>query len=176
MTWPSASAKIAKLTGNSSRGGCGGCGGTTRASRGCHPALATMTTSTNNNQEGYNLQILGSQKETSGVAALALLCVIVLSSLRVVRRVFYEGFWVLHVVGYVGFFVTVCYHTVYAAPWIFPPLAFYGVDVMLRLGRFRIKDASLSAVDQNMTIVRTLLYHHLLSYISCFLFCCFAVY
>ena len=104
------------------------------------------------------------------VAALALLCVIVLSSLRVVRRVCYEGFWVVHVVGYVGFFVTVCYHTVYAAPWIFPPLAFYGLDVMLRLGRFRIKDASLTAVDQNMTIVRILLYHLLLSRVSRFPF------
>jgi len=33
----------------------------------------------------YNLPILGQQKETSGVAALALLCIIVLSSLRPVR-------------------------------------------------------------------------------------------
>ena len=82
----------------------------------------------------------------------------------------------LHVVGYVGFFVTVCYHTVYAAPWIFPPLAFYGLDVLLRLGRFRIKDASLSAVDQNMTIVRILtISSSSISYLlfSVLLFCCF---
>lgn len=106
----------------------------------------------------YGLAILGSQKETSGVAAFGLLCVIVLTSLRPIRRLFYQGFWVVHVLGYVAFFVTICYHTIYASPWIFPPLAFYGLDILLRLFRYRIKDASLTAVDQNMTIVRILLF------------------
>ncbi|KAK7676992.1 hypothetical protein QCA50_020021 [Cerrena zonata] len=101
----------------------------------------------------YGLAILGSQKETSGVAAFGLLCVIVLTSLRPIRRLFYQGFWVVHVLGYVAFFVTICYHTIYASPWIFPPLAFYGLDILLRLFRYRIKDASLTAVDQNMTII-----------------------
>jgi predicted ferric reductase len=102
----------------------------------------------------YGLPILGPQKETSGVASLALLCIIVLTSLRPVRRLFYEYFFVIHVLTYVAFFVTICYHTLYASPWIFPPLAFYGADVLLRLFRYRIKDATLTAQDAHMTLIR----------------------
>lgn len=60
------------------------------------------------------------------------------------------------VLGYVAFFVTICYHTIYAVPWIFPPLAFYGFDMLLRLFRYRIKDATLVPVDNQMTLVSTL--------------------
>ncbi|KAG1773263.1 iron reductase [Suillus placidus] len=102
----------------------------------------------------YGLSILGPQKETSGVASLALLCIIVLTSLRPVRRLFYEYFFVIHILTYVAFFVTICYHTIYASPWIFPPLAFYGADVLLRLFRYRIKDATLTAPDAHMTLIR----------------------
>jgi len=119
----------------------------------------------------YGLSILGPQKETSGVASLALLCIIVLTSLRPVRRLFYECFfvvqWVLlfrscdhakaklrSILTYVAFFVTICYHTIYSSPWIFPPLAFYGADVLLRLFRYRIKDATLTAQDADMTLVQ----------------------
>ncbi|KAG1830120.1 iron reductase [Suillus variegatus] len=102
----------------------------------------------------YGLAILGPQKETSGVASLALLCIIVLTSLRPVRRLFYECFFAIHVLTYVAFFVTICYHTMYASPWIFPPLAFYGADVLLRLFRYRIKDATLTAQDAHMTLIR----------------------
>ncbi len=59
------------------------------------------------------------------------------------------------VLGYVAFFITVCYHTIYATPWIFPPLAFYGLDILLRMFRYRIKDATLVPVDSNMTLVST---------------------
>ena len=57
------------------------------------------------------------------------------------------------VLGYVAFFVTICYHTIYASPWIFPPLAFYGFDILLRMFRYRIKDATLVPIDGNMTLV-----------------------
>ena len=43
----------------------------------------------------WDLPILGQQKETSGVASLGLLGVIVLSSLRPARRWFYEVFWII---------------------------------------------------------------------------------
>ena len=52
-----------------------------------------------------------------------------------------------------AFFITVCYHTIYASPWIFPPLAFYGFDILLRMFRYRIKDATLVPVDGNMTLI-----------------------
>lgn len=61
--------------------------------------------------------------------------------------------WSISVLGFVSFFVTLCYHTIYASPWIFPPLAFYGFDILLRLFRYRIKDAELIPVGNQMTIV-----------------------
>jgi len=49
----------------------------------------------------YDLPILGQQKETSGVAAFALICIIVLSSLRplrlYLRQIFFYIQWVPHV-------------------------------------------------------------------------------
>ncbi|KAH8108382.1 iron reductase [Phellopilus nigrolimitatus] len=102
----------------------------------------------------YGLPILGQQKETSGVAAFALLCVIVLSSLKIVRMFAYQVFFVVHILALVAFFITLCYHTIYAVPYIFPPLAFYGFDLLLRMFRFRVKDATMVAADNQMTIIR----------------------
>ncbi|ETW79594.1 ferric reductase [Heterobasidion irregulare TC 32-1] len=101
----------------------------------------------------YDLPILGQQKETSGVAAFALLCIIVLTSLRPVRVFFYQCFFIVHVLTYVAFFVTLCYHTIYASPWIYPPLAFYGLDLLMRMFRYRIKDATLVPADDQMTLI-----------------------
>ncbi|KIK58003.1 hypothetical protein GYMLUDRAFT_75092 [Collybiopsis luxurians FD-317 M1] len=102
----------------------------------------------------YDIQIIGAQKETSGVAALGVLCGLVLTSIRPVRKRLWSFFWVLHVLGFVAFFITICYHTQYAPPWIFPPLAFYAADMLMRMLRVRIKDATLNAVDSNMTLIR----------------------
>ena len=54
-----------------------------------------------------------------------------------------------------AFFITICYHTIYAPPWIFPPLAFYGLDILMRIFRRRIKDAILVPIDNQMTLVGT---------------------
>lgn len=43
----------------------------------------------------WGFPIIGQQKETSGVAALGLLCVIVITSARPVRTAFYEFFYVV---------------------------------------------------------------------------------
>ena len=43
----------------------------------------------------YGLPILGSQKETLGVASLATLGCIVLLSLRPIRKLFYQAFFVI---------------------------------------------------------------------------------
>ncbi|KAK0185299.1 iron reductase [Armillaria mellea] len=102
----------------------------------------------------WNLTILGEQKETSGIAAFGVLCVIVLTSIKPARSFCYEIFFVVHVLGFVAFFITICYHTTYASPWIFPPLASYGLDMLMRLFRYRIKDATVTAVDNQMTIIR----------------------
>ncbi|TFK77223.1 iron reductase [Pluteus cervinus] len=107
-----------------------------------------------NNHIVYDLPILGQQKETSGVAALTMLCIVVLTSLKPVRKWFNGVFFVLHILSFVAFFVTVCYHTIYAPPWIYPPLALYGFDFLMRLLRVRIKDATLTPVGTLMTVIR----------------------
>ena len=61
--------------------------------------------------------------------------------------------WSCSVLGLVAFYITVCYHTTYASPWIYPPLAFYGFDMLMRMFRFTIKDATLVPVDNQMTLV-----------------------
>jgi ferric-chelate reductase len=57
------------------------------------------------------------------------------------------------VVSYTAFFILVCVHTPYAAPWIYPPVALYAADLAIRLLRFRVKDATLRAADHQMTLV-----------------------
>ncbi|KAF5329724.1 hypothetical protein D9619_009486 [Psilocybe cf. subviscida] len=101
----------------------------------------------------YGIQIIGAQKEESGIASFALLGVIVVSSVRGVRRGMWGVFWMLHILAFPAFFITVCYHTIYAAPWIFPPLAFYGFDLLLRMFKHRTLDAVLVPVDKQMTLV-----------------------
>ncbi|KAH9914282.1 iron reductase [Fomitopsis serialis] len=101
----------------------------------------------------FGLPILGQQKETSGVASLGVLCGITLFSLKPVRHYFYQFFFISHVLGYVSFTISICYHTEYAWTWVYPPLAFYGLDMLLRLFKYRIKDATLVPMDQNMTII-----------------------
>jgi ferric-chelate reductase len=59
---------------------------------------------------------------------------------------------VASVLTYVSFFITICYHTPFARPWIYPALAFYGLDLFMRPFRFRVKDASLTPM-RDMTIV-----------------------
>jgi len=90
----------------------------------------------------YVVEIIGQQKETWGVAALGLLPVgfIVLSSLRLIKRLCYEFFYTIHcaasfllpihakpvlllysMLSFIALFIgTICYHTIYASPWIFP--------------------------------------------------------
>jgi len=64
-----------------------------------------------------------------------------------------SSWYLCSVLGYVSFFVVICYHTLYAVPWIFPPLAFYGLDIFVRMIRFRIKDAIVVPQDNQMTLV-----------------------
>ncbi|KAK7036346.1 iron reductase [Favolaschia claudopus] len=99
-----------------------------------------------NNHVVFDLPILMQQKEGSGVAALAALCLIALTSVAPVRRVWWSGFLVLHYLLFPAFFITLCYHTIYASPWIFPPLAFYAADLLLRiLVRWRVVVGRLEA-------------------------------
>ncbi|KAJ7710433.1 hypothetical protein B0H17DRAFT_1847 [Mycena rosella] len=106
-----------------------------------------------NNHIVWDLPILSQQKEGSGVAALGTLCVLVLSSLAPVRRLCYSGFLVIHFLTFPAFFVTICYHTIYAPPWIFAPLAFYGADLLLRLLRFRVVVARVEGREAGVSLI-----------------------
>ena len=106
------------------------------------------------NHHRWNQPILGEPKEDAGLAAFGLLCVIIVGSIFPVRKWGYQIFFSLHIVAYVAFFITLCYHTPYARPWIYAPLAFYGFDLCLRLFKYRVKDATVEAVNNQMTLIR----------------------
>jgi hypothetical protein len=53
-------------------------------------------------------------------------------------------------------FVTVWYHTIYATPWIFPPLAFYGTDLLLRIVRWRLVVGRVEGKEGGMSLVSLL--------------------
>ncbi|KZT51057.1 hypothetical protein CALCODRAFT_504005 [Calocera cornea HHB12733] len=92
-------------------------------------------------------------KERRGLATISTLFLIVLTSIRPIRRLAWQFFFASHVALYVAFFVCLNYHTPYAVPWIFPALAFYGWDLAVRLLRFRMKDANVLPVDDQMTLI-----------------------
>ncbi|KAG8946173.1 hypothetical protein FRC04_012028 [Tulasnella sp. 424] len=96
---------------------------------------------------------LTQDKERRGQATYALLCLIVLGSLKPVRRYAYNFFYAFHTVVTTAFFVSVCYHTPYAVPWVIPPVAFYTFDFLVRLIRMRFKDAYLEAPDNLITLI-----------------------
>ncbi|KAF8315153.1 hypothetical protein DL93DRAFT_2079335 [Clavulina sp. PMI_390] len=96
---------------------------------------------------------LTTMKPRLGMAAYATLCMIVILSLRPVRKRFYGLFYFTHIVAVIVFFVIITYHTPYTIPWIFPPVAIYSLDLFLRLLRYRIKDAHLESRDTQMTLV-----------------------
>jgi ferric-chelate reductase len=112
-----------------------------------------------NQHRRYGVAIIGEVKETYGMAAFGTLCILVLSSIRWVRRWVYEVFMALHLIAFPTFFILICYHTPYALPWVFPPLAIYGFDVLSRMLRAQVRDAVLEARGEGaggMTIVRFL--------------------
>ncbi|KAJ6607676.1 Ctr copper transporter family-domain-containing protein [Mycena sp. CBHHK59/15] len=102
----------------------------------------------------WNLPILSRQKEASGVAAMAGVCIIVLSSVAPVRRWSYSVFLIVHFLTFPAFFITAWYHTIYASPWIFPPIAFSAFDVVLRLFKYRVVVGAMKPVDEMMTSTR----------------------
>ncbi|KAF7299025.1 Iron reductase [Mycena indigotica] len=100
------------------------------------------------NHVAYGLPILAQQKESSGIAAFGVLGIIMISTIAPLRRYSYSAFLVIHYLTFPAFFVTICYHTIYARPWIFPPLAFYGADLLLRFLRWRVVVGRVEAKGQ----------------------------
>ncbi|WVQ99275.1 hypothetical protein IAU59_006407 [Kwoniella sp. CBS 9459] len=92
-------------------------------------------------------------KSKRGILAYALMGMVVITSLKPVRRKCYQLFWIAHVVFFVGFFAAISYHTPYSRPWIYPCAAIYGYDLFVRMLRYRIKDATLIPVDDTLTMI-----------------------
>ncbi|KAL7421724.1 hypothetical protein Q5752_003495 [Cryptotrichosporon argae] len=92
-------------------------------------------------------------KTKRGMLSYGLLCMVVLTSLKPVRRYCYQLFWIAHVMFFTGFFAAISYHTPYSRPWIYPCVAIYAYDHFVRLLRYRIKPAVLVPVDPTLTMV-----------------------
>jgi ferric-chelate reductase len=99
------------------------------------------------------MHLLKGDKAVRGMVTYAMLCMVVLTSLKPMRRRFYQVFWAAHVVFFVGFFAAMCYHTPYFAPWLYVCVAIYAYDHFVRLLRYRIKDATLVPVDSTLTMI-----------------------
>ncbi|RXK40113.1 hypothetical protein M231_02570 [Tremella mesenterica] len=96
---------------------------------------------------------LSADKTIRGLLAYGLLGGIVITSLKPVRRLCYQVFWIAHISLFVGFFAAICYHTPYAIPWVTACAGIYAYDLVVRMIRFRIKDAILVPVDNTLTMV-----------------------
>lgn len=71
---------------------------------------------------------LSTDKAKRGLVSYAMLCMLVVTSLKPVRRLCYQLFWAAHIMFFVGFFAAIAYHTPYSRPWIFPCVAFYAYE------------------------------------------------
>lgn len=67
-------------------------------------------------------------KVKRGLISYGFLCMVVITSLKPVRRKFYQLFWLCHIAFVLGFFVAMCYHTTYAMPWVYVCVAFYAYE------------------------------------------------
>ncbi|CAE6381526.1 unnamed protein product [Rhizoctonia solani] len=95
------------------------------------------------------------QADTTGIAATIVLAIMVLLSRSQVRRRCYELFFVSHVMGTVIFMTLIFFHVKWylAGTWVLSPTIIYGFDLALRTIRFRVKNAKLEAIDDQMTLI-----------------------
>ncbi|QRW05856.1 Ferric reductase like transmembrane component [Ceratobasidium sp. AG-Ba] len=93
--------------------------------------------------------------DITGIAATIVLAVMVLLARSQVRRRCYELFFISHVIGTILFMVLIFFHAKwhFAAPWLLTPTFIYGLDLTLRSIRFRVKEATLEPVDDQMTLI-----------------------
>ncbi|KAJ8518526.1 hypothetical protein ONZ45_g4434 [Pleurotus djamor] len=106
------------------------------------------------NRVSWGRGIAGTHKTNTGLAALVFLFLISLTSLPIIRRLARRFFFVMHVISFTAFSVVIFYHTPFAGLWLYPPLLLYALDILLRFLRYRMKDATLIAVDERMTLMR----------------------
>ncbi|KIR77298.1 ferric-chelate reductase [Cryptococcus gattii E566] len=96
---------------------------------------------------------ISASKSRRGILAYALMGMVVITSLKPIRRKCYQLFWIAHIMFFVGFFAAVSYHTPYSQPWIWACVSIYAYDLVVRMLRYRIKDATLVPVDKTLTMI-----------------------
>ncbi|KAL5479082.1 FRP1_2 [Sanghuangporus weigelae] len=106
------------------------------------------------NHIAYGLPIIRKRKDVTGIIAFALLCILGLTSVRPVRARVFQIFRVIHLLSVPAFAIAMRYHTRHTIPYLYPSLALWGFDLLLRLFRMRMRTATLIAPDAQMTIVR----------------------
>ncbi|KAJ7308728.1 hypothetical protein DFH08DRAFT_944369 [Mycena albidolilacea] len=77
---------------------------------------------------------------------------IVLTSVAPVRRWCYAAFLVLHYLLFPALFVTLCYSTIFAPPWILPPWAFHGADFLLQILRWQVVMGRVEGKEGEMSL------------------------
>ncbi|CAK9785416.1 hypothetical protein CC85DRAFT_272649 [Cutaneotrichosporon oleaginosum] len=92
-------------------------------------------------------------KSVRGMVAYAMLCMVAVTSIKPVRRRYYQIFWASHVIFFVGFFAGLCYHTSHALSWVYVCAGLYAYDLFARLLRYRLKDATLVPIDATLTMI-----------------------
>ncbi|CAE7189907.1 unnamed protein product, partial [Rhizoctonia solani] len=104
---------------------------------------------------GRACRLYTNQADMTGIVATIVLAIMVVLSRSQVRRRCYELFFVSHVIGTIVFMILIFFHIKWylAGTWLLTPTIIYGLDLALRSIRFRVKDAKLEAVDDQMTLI-----------------------
>ncbi|KAH7338868.1 hypothetical protein B0J17DRAFT_393702 [Rhizoctonia solani] len=90
----------------------------------------------------------------AGLAAWIGLILVTFSSIGTVRIKFYDFFLNSHMIGIFVFMVAIHFHMpAIVVPYTLSGLAFYLIDLMLRACKMRIRPATITALDDQMTLV-----------------------
>ncbi|KAL5496138.1 FRP1_2 [Sanghuangporus vaninii] len=106
------------------------------------------------NHIAYGLPIITKSKDVTGIIAFALLCILGLTSVRLVRARVFQVFRLIHLLSVPAFAIAMRYHTRHTIPYLYPSLALWGFDLLLRLFRMRMRTATLISPDTQMTVLR----------------------
>jgi ferric-chelate reductase len=91
--------------------------------------------------------MMAMEKSQLGLLTLCFAALLFVSGGSWLRRTCYPLFFGLHVVGFVGFLVSVDRHSPFARDWIgWGAVLLYGIDIALRLLRYRFAEATIEAL------------------------------
>ncbi|CUA67450.1 putative iron reductase [Rhizoctonia solani] len=90
----------------------------------------------------------------AGIASWIGLIIVTFASIGIVRAKFYEFFFNSHMIGIFMFMVAIHFHApAVVVPYTLSGLAFYVIDLVFRAWRMQIRPATISAIDDQMTLI-----------------------